>query len=1224
MQNSLPDFDALRQTAFGLIRRLAPQTWTDHNTADPGLTLLEQLCYALTDLGYRMDFDIADLLEGEAQKAHELLFTPRKILTTKPVTFADYRQLLLDTRGIKNVVVHELKTPPKLELYYAPFSKELLLEKDKDELLPDEVYRPVLLKGLVEAILQKEKEAQSAELQQIATQQLHQNRSLCTDFDHIGMAAEEKIKIQLDIELGTVRNKEELLARIWQILEQYVSPSLQFHPLRSLLQSNHSITDVFEGPALAQGFFLPKEAAHFQKRIEIRRSDLIQDLMTLSPEIKAIRLLHIAKGDIEFENAPLDWVVALEEEKTNCFVFNRKASEITFYTNELTSFIDSSKAEEIYAQLKQKNQAKPLSHKDLDIQIPKGSNRQVGHYTSIRNHLPEVFGITPYGLPDTASTLRKAQAKQLSAYLLFFEQILADHFAQLAALPSLFSIDRTATDIRSYFTQALNELGAERMPAIGGVYDKSQLEKPEIREAFADQDDSHTNRLLDHFLARFAEQFSDNVLESEEMNENTFHHSILAKRTFLKEYPELSAARGGGYDRTQAAWNTENVAGTQKRIARLLGLRSFQAMNLADGKEGFYLLEHILLRPVQGDRFQEGALLGHLETADPYSLKVSYVFHKIGRFEKVEKQNFTHQLLRSETPAHIHLQVYWLTTDQVEEFESVYRTFLSELQQLKNETSSRENHHHQFAFRVARDRLIDVLNVLTVPRPVAAIQKNKPIGIPFPLRDLPIKVAGANAEQQKNGKWQAKIRIYYPQIGVTYRLCNRDREPIPGAKNLTIKQKVDVLVEEKTGRPFAVITTPSISQDTAFWIRAEKNTQTDSQKLRYVFLKEVARVKVGVALVKVTALLPEINYGTSATIRLSDIQANVNYQLYADLNGKGDLTAISDRESGLEDGTIELTTNKENPLTEDVSIVVKGSRETLLTNSDIDVGSVFVRVRANPAIAIQVEKEVIDFGSTTKISLVSIGENLTQTSVQYHLYYREISDPEFVHQKLEQIPDTEVVAVEIGKQPTVKILRPLLPNMLDNGPEDHISPPLTPIAYQSIGKTFAPRNKGARVEFDTSGLSLQEDTLFLVLATKEHHEKPIVLETNGRTSIGVVLTRPATSSTFSVAQNPVPKGEKGRILLSNTQAGVKYYLQFSNGQKQPFKFQHDELIESPRRDGVGFSKVGVDKVVGKIATPLVLETRKPMAQNRTLKLIAEKIQTGITTVVEKVTFKVSE
>ena len=45
------DYAFLRQEGIRWLEQLAGDQWTDFNTHDPGITILEQLCYALTDLG---------------------------------------------------------------------------------------------------------------------------------------------------------------------------------------------------------------------------------------------------------------------------------------------------------------------------------------------------------------------------------------------------------------------------------------------------------------------------------------------------------------------------------------------------------------------------------------------------------------------------------------------------------------------------------------------------------------------------------------------------------------------------------------------------------------------------------------------------------------------------------------------------------------------------------------------------------------------------------------------------------------------------------------------------------------------------------------------------------------------------------------------------------------------------------------------------------------------
>ena len=55
-------FTALREAGIAMLQTLCGETWTDYNLHDPGVTLLEQLCYGLTDLAYRTGFAAEDYL----------------------------------------------------------------------------------------------------------------------------------------------------------------------------------------------------------------------------------------------------------------------------------------------------------------------------------------------------------------------------------------------------------------------------------------------------------------------------------------------------------------------------------------------------------------------------------------------------------------------------------------------------------------------------------------------------------------------------------------------------------------------------------------------------------------------------------------------------------------------------------------------------------------------------------------------------------------------------------------------------------------------------------------------------------------------------------------------------------------------------------------------------------------------------------------------------------
>ena len=100
------DFNFLRTKGQEYIESLGRKLWTDYNIHDPGITILELLCYAITDLGLRLDLPIEEILASKDQnfeKMHEQFKSAARILTCRPVTASDYRKLFIDLDGVKNI-----------------------------------------------------------------------------------------------------------------------------------------------------------------------------------------------------------------------------------------------------------------------------------------------------------------------------------------------------------------------------------------------------------------------------------------------------------------------------------------------------------------------------------------------------------------------------------------------------------------------------------------------------------------------------------------------------------------------------------------------------------------------------------------------------------------------------------------------------------------------------------------------------------------------------------------------------------------------------------------------------------------------------------------------------------------------------------------------------------------------------------------------------------------
>ena len=656
------DYNFLRQEGIGYLERMGGLLWTDFNAHDPGITILEQLCYAITDLGYRVGYELPDLLaeDGEGDPsdsyASQSLFSPAQILTCQPVTLTDLRKLVLDVKGVHNAWIEPV-SQQKIPLRFHEAKKELSL---KDEALLAE---PVYLKGLYRVDIEKSNlvDIHSSALQQDVARRLHAHRNLCEDFEEIRVLPPQPIQIQARIKIGPVDDAGQVLLEIYQRISQHISPRIRFHTLQEMLEKGLRVDQIFEGPRLEHGFIETEELGRIERRSEVHTSDLINEIMKV-PGVRAVRSISVAAG-IGNE----DWSLTLSPDTAPHF--DHSGSEIVLEKERLTVSLDVAAVAATFLQ-KQRESAIPyrLPPKKRDLFLPPGRHRQVGKYHSVQDHFPAAYGISEMGLPASAGHARRAQAKQLKAYLMFFDQLLANYFAQLAHVKDLFSVVGNGT--RTYFSQAVEDtgLGLEEILVREVEDHTASLEK--ITEANGGGSLERKGRFLNHLLARFAEQFTDYSLilygVTDKGAEASGERLIRDRARFLQRYPAISSARGAAFDYLEPAGDT-NLSGLEERIRLKLGL--------AEQEDKFFLVvEHILLRAMEGDEEQKVPLLAATRYRDPYSLQLSFVFPNwSSRFAKKSFQRLIEQTVREETPAHLTPYIHWLDVTTQVMADRIYR-----------------------------------------------------------------------------------------------------------------------------------------------------------------------------------------------------------------------------------------------------------------------------------------------------------------------------------------------------------------------------------------------------------------------------------------------------------------------------------------------------------------------------------------------------------------------
>jgi hypothetical protein len=652
------NYEALRTLGIGHIQNLSNQLWTDYNVHDPGITVLELLCYALTDLGYRTNFNIKDILtkpDTNNPISCDSFFTAKEILTFHPITKNDYRKLILDQiEKVRNVWFQPIERVYQPNIFVAKNHAELTFTNENTN-------PPLTIGGLynvkielqdtdgLDFVVQSQDDIKKVKKE--VQNQLMSHRNLCEDFNCIEVVEFEYVGICADIELNKNANPIEVKKAIYKTIYAYITPQLRFYTIKQLLDKGKSIEEIFQGSVAKKGFVDYDELAIFDTKKVLYTSDIINLLMNIEG-IKSIKKLHFTSYQITKDNDKIEKKLLKDSEKyclhltdpSKVFRFRldilddktdlSHINKFSFYFDDLQVPIKVQKTDKLLDFLISKQE--DLLNFQNDLPALLGTNRDLERHYSIQNEFPKTYALGQEGVAEQVPTLRKSQRLQMKGYLIFFEQILADYLSQLNHVSDLLSWNNSV-DKRSYFTQELSE---------PEILDLEKIKNKEFDDLFnneaknytenvlgqtADENFKRQNRFLNHLIARFNDSFVEFSIAQfiQHSSNHTYqnHEIIDDKKAFLKTFPKHSGDRPHAFDYHQPIWNTDNLSGFELRIEKKLGLSKPENAHIfslvhpifeADGTLklpqtfidnrnerfddlfGFHLIEHHLLRPRWG------------------------------------------------------------------------------------------------------------------------------------------------------------------------------------------------------------------------------------------------------------------------------------------------------------------------------------------------------------------------------------------------------------------------------------------------------------------------------------------------------------------------------------------------------------------------------------------------------------------------------------------------
>lgn len=580
---ALPDavnFAFLKQTAIEQLQETLGAVWSNYNDSDPGVTILDQLCYALTELGYCAQFPIADVLTQADGKIHyhDQFFEPQEILTTSPVTIDDYRRLIHD------------QVPEVRVVYIVPEQLDLPGMAATPAATASGRYRTLV------GLQQGHADPDANVLQRIYVL-LNQHRNIAEVFLPPQLLSSQAIALLGSVVLNPGADAAQVLGGISDALLNYCAPLPVRSGYQELLAQGKSADQIFDGPAMRGGWICGAGALG-RKRSSVSLFELYRVIAGI-PGVAYVETLNFAAAAL---TAPGDGAsIAVGADAWPVIALDPTFSLQVNGTVLAAAASPARSGAQYLEALRSRHQASSIEAKAaLSPPLPHGRYREIEQYYSVQNTFPDQYNIGPNSLRSDAPSYKVARSRQLKGYLMPFDQLLANQFSQLAGVGDLFSFhpprvhtpphsrlqaNPAPVDVhgighrhfsRTYFCQPLYDIpdvkpllaghddfryqfqGAGNAQLIGQAAWTAYRHFPfnryvsGLQQGLESEREANARRdgMLNHLMARHGDDFScyDDVIRSCPWMGKEVETRIVVKSIWLQNFQKLSYRRNRAFD----------------------------------------------------------------------------------------------------------------------------------------------------------------------------------------------------------------------------------------------------------------------------------------------------------------------------------------------------------------------------------------------------------------------------------------------------------------------------------------------------------------------------------------------------------------------------------------------------------------------------------------------------------------------------------------------------
>ncbi|CAK9885825.1 MAG: hypothetical protein XXXJIFNMEKO3_02242 [Candidatus Erwinia impunctatus] len=510
--DNLNSFEQLYQSGLTYIQQLSGHLWTDYNTHDLGITILEQVCYALTDLIYRCEFDVSDYLSdnaGNIDYRAQGLALPQAILPAYPQLSEEYEAwLLARLPELDKVWLRWSEDAPQLGIYTINAQLNHFYALSQQHSVSGN--SPVATQ-------------QHAAIERIRSE-FHCVRAVAEDLAAIELTGRYPLMLSATLHISdevsdVTRLAASLYHRIAMGLES-ITQNTSVQMIKESLLAEEGVQQVDKlqftqcSDDAGDSEWLPLDEI-------VPFSYLRLPALSTTAGIKIIQFQH----PIEIDYA--DLVIQIEQ-----IQYQRRAAQLSSVT--------------------------PPA-------LPAGRYFAFSRYESIQTLFPRNYHLAP-GMPNHYHAQQQGQRHQLRSYLLLFDQLMANFCDDIAGLKNLFSLSLTPE--ATYHHRRLQD---DEFYNINQHYPPDADNRLDQLRARFDDYPERKNRIFSYLLALYGERFPESLHRqfNPYFSASGIEKQLLKyKQAIILNIATVTRGRGIGDNLLFA----EHKGGYHQRLSLLLGL----------------------------------------------------------------------------------------------------------------------------------------------------------------------------------------------------------------------------------------------------------------------------------------------------------------------------------------------------------------------------------------------------------------------------------------------------------------------------------------------------------------------------------------------------------------------------------------------------------------------------------------------------------------------------